>query len=187
MNSLRRLFFSFWYLLRPPWDTGVSPPELMDHIRTHPPGRALDLGCGSGTNTITLARHGWRVTGVDFAPSAILMARRKARSAGVAADLRIGDVTDTAVVQGPFDLILDMGCFHSLSEVERRAYTHNLGAWLAPGGVFLLYAFIPGGSGPGLEEQDLARLSRLLNLVKRSDGTERGLRPSAWLTYRKPT
>jgi 2-polyprenyl-3-methyl-5-hydroxy-6-metoxy-1,4-benzoquinol methylase len=88
-----KVIFNLWYFKKPPWDTGVSPPELIGFIATHPPGRALDLGCGTGTNVITLAQHGWQVTGVDFARKAIVMGKRKVRQAGVNADLRVGDVT----------------------------------------------------------------------------------------------
>ena len=68
-NLLRRLEFQYLYFHRPPWDTGMSPPELMEFIETHEPGRAIDIGCGTGTNVITLAKAGWQVTGVEFAPS----------------------------------------------------------------------------------------------------------------------
>ncbi|HZD55845.1 MAG TPA: class I SAM-dependent methyltransferase, partial [Anaerolineales bacterium] len=71
MKILRRIFFNLWYYREPPWDTGISPPELLAFIESHPAGQALDLGCGTGTNVITLARNGWQVTGVDFAPRAI--------------------------------------------------------------------------------------------------------------------
>ena len=52
-----------------PWDSGVSPPELVAAVegpQALPPGRALDLGCGTGTNAIYMARHGWDVTGADL-------------------------------------------------------------------------------------------------------------------------
>ena len=97
-----------------PWDTGVSPPELTEFIRSHAPGRALDLGCGTGTNVITLAQHGWWVTGVDFAWRAIRVARRKARRSGVEVELQVADVTRGDAVSGPYDLVLDLGCFHNL-------------------------------------------------------------------------
>lgn len=48
-----------------PWDTDITPPEVMEFIETVTPGRALDLGCGTGTNAITLANHGWDVIRVD--------------------------------------------------------------------------------------------------------------------------
>jgi methylase of polypeptide subunit release factors len=73
---MRKLFFNLAYLQKPVWDTGISPPELLDFIANHNPGRALDLGCGTGTNSITLAKHGWEVTGVDFVKRAINLARR---------------------------------------------------------------------------------------------------------------
>ena len=44
-------------------------------------GRALDIGCGTGTDTIYLARHGWEVTAVDMVPNALTAARQKARAA----------------------------------------------------------------------------------------------------------
>jgi len=75
------------YFGQPPWDTGISPPELLEFIRTHNPGRAIDLGCGTGTNVITLVNAGWDVTGVDFAPRAIKIARRKLSLACVEANL----------------------------------------------------------------------------------------------------
>ena len=35
----KRLAFDFWYLRKPPWDTGITPPELQAFLTTHPPGR----------------------------------------------------------------------------------------------------------------------------------------------------
>lgn len=184
---LRSIFFSLWYLLRkPPWDTGVSPPELLAHIANHPPGRALDLGCGTGTNAITLAKHGWQVTAVDFALPAIRSARAKARRAGVQVDFRAADVTRLEDVHGPFDLVLDIGCFHTLDQAGKQRYVANLKRLLAPGGVFLLYAFFkePGAEGSGLTPADLDLLDDALQLEQRVDGSERGLRASSWFTYR---
>src|SRR5260370_14518015 len=77
-------------------DTGVSPPELVSVVEGPgklEPGKALDLGCGTGTNSIYLARHGWETTGVDFVPRAIAQARRKAAAAGASPRFLVGDVT----------------------------------------------------------------------------------------------
>lgn len=187
MQFLRHLYYFISYLGNPPWETGVSPPELLDFIRAHPPGRALDLGCGTGTNTITLAQHGWQVTGVDFIGKAVRQARRKAVYAGVSADFRQGDITRLDNLPDHFDLILDMGCFHSLSPYGKTIYSKNLARWLSPGGTFLLYAFItsPENSLTGVSEADLASLCSSLELIDRKDGSERGRMPSAWFTFKK--
>ena len=110
----RKLFFNLQYFKQPPWDTGISPPELIQFMAGHPPGRALDLGCGTGTNAIELAKRGWQVTGIDFARRAIRIAHSKAKMAGVQIDFRVADVSKLPDIAGPFDLILDIGCFHSL-------------------------------------------------------------------------
>lgn len=189
MKFLRRLFFNLWYFLKPPWDTGISPPELISFIESQPPGRALDLGCGTGTNVITLAKHGWEVIGVDFAASAIHIARRKAQQACVQVDLRVADVTKLEAVSGPFELILDMGCFHGLSQQGKRDYISSLERLLAPGGTYLMYGFFKHreDSGPGLVITDIDRLEENFRLVDRQDGTERGIRPSAWFKFQNKT
>lgn len=185
---LRRIFFNLWYFFNPPWDTGVSPPELMTYIRSHPPGRTLDMGCGTGTNVITLAKHGWQATGVDFAIPAIRAARKKATKAGVEVNFYVDDVTRLDHIAGEFDLVLDMGCFHSLPSQSRQKYLDKLTRVLTPGGAFLLYAFFKDNEqeGPGLSESDLQQLDQRLELEWRQDGTERGQRPSAWFQFCRP-
>ena len=84
----------------------------MELIKNNPPGRALDLGCGTGTNVITLAKHGWKATGIDFVPRAIKKAKTKAREENLQIDFRVGDVTHLDDFTEPFDLILDIGCYH---------------------------------------------------------------------------
>ncbi len=187
MNFLRRLTFSLWYLRKPPWDTGISPPELLNFIEQHPPGHALDLGCGTGTNVLTLLQHDWQVTGVDFTARAIKKAQKRVRQAGYHAEFLVDDVTDLHTLSQPYDLILDIGCFHGLPQDSKRKYLLNLKRLLAPGGYFLLYGFLnkPGDSGTGFLETDLDSISAIVDLVDRKDGTERGRQPSVWLTYHR--
>jgi SAM-dependent methyltransferase len=143
---LRRLFYSLWYYFRPPWDTGITPPEVVEAIEGSEalkPGRALDLGCGTGTNSLYLAQNGWQVVGVDFAAIAINKARRKAREAGLAVDFFAADVTRLEFLQPPFDLALDIGCFHTLEAEGRVRYRDQLRRLLRPGACFMFYAFGP--------------------------------------------
>ena len=187
MSISRRLFFNFSYFRKPPWDTGISPPELLAYIASHPAGRALDLGCGTGTNVITLAKAGWQVIGVDFVRRAIQVARRKVRQAGVNADLRVGDVTRLDDLRGPFDLILDIGCYHGLSTPGKQAYRENICNLLAPTGNFLMYSIFrqEAGAGPGMLEEDVRAFFNDFDLVQRQDGQDRLDRRSAWFTFRK--
>jgi cyclopropane fatty-acyl-phospholipid synthase-like methyltransferase len=184
----RKLIFNLWYYREPPWDTGISPPELIQFIQNNPTGRALDLGCGTGTNVITLAKHGWQATGVDFAWKAVRIAHQKAQRVGVQVELRVDDVTRLKNLAGHYDLILDIGCFHSLKPEQRGRYVQNIIRLLAPKGSYLLYVFFkdnPANNIPGLVEDDLQTLIRKMKLLQRVDGTERGRRPSAWLTLQK--
>lgn len=184
-NMHRRFFYFLSYFGKPPWDSGISPPELMEFLENNPPGIALDLGCGTGTNAITLAQYGWKTTAIDFMPKAIWLARKKARQSGLKINFRLGDVTHLKNLAGPFDLILDIGCYHNLSPHEKRAYRVNLSSWLAPAGAFLLYGFLSSDTGAqfGITPTDLEEFTKMLMLISRTDSTDRD-RPSTWLLFR---
>jgi len=187
-NLFRRLSFHYWYFRQPPWDTGVSPPELFEFINNNKAGRAIDIGCGSGTNVVTLARSGWQATGVDFAPRAIQLARQKIKSSEVRADVSINDATQLRGITGPFDLALDLGCFHGISKDGRSKYLDQLDRVLASNGFWLLYAFLNPGtprSGHGLDAADLSLISPRFSLVSRRDGFDKRERPSAWFLFQK--
>ena len=185
----RRLLFHYWYFRQPPWDTGVSPPELLEFIQEHEPGRALDIGCGTGTNVITLARAGWSVTGVDFAPRAIKLARQKINRAGVQAELFVRDATKLQGIEGPFELGFDLGCFHSIPQDGKMEYLKQLDRILAPNGFWLMYGFLkPDAShaAPRLVEADISRISSQLTLLSRRDGFDDDReRLSAWFLFQK--
>jgi len=184
---LRRLRFALLYFFgRPRWDTGVSPPELVAYVAATPPGRALDLGCGTGTNVVHLAEHDWDAVGVDFVPRAIARAKRRARDAAVAGRARflVADVTRLPDLGAPFDLALDMGCLHSLPRERRPAYARGLVERLRPGATYLLYAFCPPDAF-GVPREDVERLfAPALRLESFEPGAGR---PSAWYRFRVRT
>jgi len=181
--------FRWRYLFRQtPWDTQVTPPEVMDFIARTPPGKALDLGCGTGTNAVTLARAGWRVTGVDFIPEAILAARAKAARGGFAIDFLVASVADLSAVSGPFDYALDIGCLHALKAEDRMRYAVNLSRLLRPQAWYMLYAWLPrqrNGRGAGISGKEVESLLESdLSLVRTAIGEERG-NPSAWYWFQR--
>jgi SAM-dependent methyltransferase len=187
MNFLRRLQFNLWYFRNPPWDSGITPPELFEFIQSHPAGRAIDIGCGTGTNVITLAKTGWQVTGFDFAPRAIQIAKRKTQKANVQASLFTDDATRIKNITGQFDLALDLGCFHSLE--NKADYLTQLDRILAPNGFWLMYGFYAPAanpSSPQIADSDLDMISaRAFNLLSRRNGFDKRERPSAWFLYQK--
>lgn len=185
----RRLLFHYWYFRQPPWDTGISPPELLEFIQNHKPGRAIDIGCGTGTNLITLARAGWWVTGVDFAPRAVKLARQKLKKAGVQAELWVKDATKLDGINGPFDLAFDLGCFHTIPQDRRPEYLKQLGRILALNGFWLMYGFLRSDAshaGPGLDESQIQRICSQFTLLSRQDGfDDHGQKSSAWFLFQK--
>ncbi len=195
MNLLRRLRFNLFYFGKAPWDTGISPPELFEFIKTHPAGRAIDIGCGTGTNVITLAKTGWQVAGFDFAARAIQIAKQKIKKEKLQATLFVDDASKMKNVTGQFDLALDMGCFHG---IENKAdYLTQLSKILAPNGFWLMYGFFapdpstdsgqrPLRSTPGLAPADIDMISAQgLTLLSRKDGFDKRERSSAWFLYQK--
>ena len=150
-NSLRghrwySLVYRAFYVARLPiWERRTPPSDLVELIEganALTPTRALDLGCGTGTDSIYLAQHGWEVTGIDMVPEALALARRNASRAGVRARFIKGDVTRLRdVVQGTFDLVLDFGCFHTLPADQRPVYVDCVSAVAAPGATLMLYGF----------------------------------------------
>jgi SAM-dependent methyltransferase len=128
------------------WQRKAPPSELVAQVEgpaALKAGRALELGCGTGTDTVYLATHGWDVTAVDMVPKALATSRRKASAAGVAPRFIEGDVTrlpDLGIGDG-YDLVLDFGCFHTLPEDRRPDYVAGVSRAAAPGAMMLLYGF----------------------------------------------
>jgi ubiquinone/menaquinone biosynthesis C-methylase UbiE len=185
---LRRFLFHYWYFGQPPWDTGVSPSELLDFIQNHKPGRAIDIGCGTGTNVITLAHAGWEVTGVDFAPRAIKLARQKADKAGIQAEFLMRDATKLGGIHGTFDFALDLGCFHGIPSDGRKKYLEGLDRILVQGGFWLMYGFLnldTRQTSPGLSQADVDMISSRLTLNSRQNGYDKRERSSAWFLFQK--
>jgi len=177
------------YFGKPPWDTGQSPPELIEFIQNHPTGRALDVGCGTGTNCLTLAEAGWHTTGVDIAWKALRKARTRFAERGLAGDFHAGSVVNFNARAGAFDLVLDIGCFHSLSSSAKTVYTGNIVRWLKPNGYFLIYGHRSCPKKPNqtwLTEQDIERFSDAFTLEYRKDSTDRWGRETIWLLFKKP-
>ena len=74
--------------------------------RELPPGTALDLACGTGRNSIHLARRGWAVTGVDFSDAALEVARERSKTERLPIRWLHKDLLSWTPPASSFDLVL---------------------------------------------------------------------------------
>ncbi|MBI5293549.1 MAG: class I SAM-dependent methyltransferase [Chloroflexi bacterium] len=112
---------------RAPWDLGPRK-ELVEVVESGriQPCRAIDLGCGTASNAIFLAQHGFDVTGTDYSPAAIALCQQRGAAAGVTVNWIEDDLTELRHVRRPFDFLVDWGVYDDLSLPDRRAYLRNV-------------------------------------------------------------
>jgi SAM-dependent methyltransferase len=119
--------------------SGQPNHALITTIADLTPGRALDLGCGEGGDTVWLAARGWQLTAVDISATAI------ARGRALAARHHVPEAQITWLVEdlgewqpaGSHDLVV--GCFlHSPVEFPRTSVLQRAAAAVVPGGHFLI-------------------------------------------------
>jgi SAM-dependent methyltransferase len=124
-----------------PWDIGRASADLKQTVEngTLRPCRVVELGCGTGNDSIYLASRGFDVTAIDIAPSAISQAEKKAKAAGVKVRWLHADVLDPPKLE-PFDLIYDRGCYHGVRRQNAAGYVATLRRLSRPGTQVLILA-----------------------------------------------
>jgi len=125
-----------------PWDTGRPSSELQRVVRQNAlqPCRALEIGCGTGTNSVWLAQQGFEVTGIDLAPLAVEQAEKRARSAGIHAHFVAADVLELPDLDGPFAFFFDRGCYHAVRRSAPDKYAPAVARQLSSGAHGLILA-----------------------------------------------
>lgn len=135
-----------------PWYFAALDPDLLQALRAHgvAKGRVLDVGTGPGTQAMALAELGFDVVGTDISPTAVNQAAQLAKDRGLTVSFVQDDVLDSKV-QGPFDIVVDRGCFHVLEPGLRPHYVKAIASLLGPAGLLVLKCFSdeqPGNQGP---------------------------------------
>jgi SAM-dependent methyltransferase len=125
-----------------PWDSGQPSEELLRVLNAGKltGSSVLEIGCGTGTNAVELARRGFQVTAVDMVDQAIQAARKKAHEAKITVDFRVADVLKDDL-GGPYDILFDRGVYHCLRTDDLRGFqkvlkqvTHTGSCWLSLAG-----------------------------------------------------
>jgi methyl halide transferase len=149
-----------------PWDTGEPEPLLVEFVAAGRvrPARTLEIGAGTGTNSIWLAERGFDVLGIDVAPLAVERATAKLNGRAFPCRFAAQDFLATVLPDGPFQFVFDRGCFHVFDEPEERAhFVARVAAILAPGGLWL--SLIGSTEGPPREVGPPRRSAREVTLA----------------------
>jgi SAM-dependent methyltransferase len=132
------------------WDLGGSTPvfrRLLDQA-TLVPGQAIVLGAGRGHDAREFARRGFKVTAVDFSPTAAAEMRRLAAPDAPVAVHQADIFTLPLTFNHRFDYVVEYTCFCAIDPARRPEYAALVDRLLKPGGVFVALAF-PVGGRPG--------------------------------------
>ena len=142
-----------------PWSHSEPTLFLAELCQQRPAGRALDIGCGAGTDSVYLAQRGWSVTALDFVPKALEYTTQRAAQAGVSVTPVVADITEWDV-PAPFDLVLDHGLLHNMDPLRYPAYRERLVQAVAEQGDFVLLHWHPSHPGQANGEVGPNRRSR---------------------------
>ncbi len=121
-----------------PWDTGGADSHLVRVVRETPirPCKALDVGCGTGSNAIWLADQGFEVTATDLSESALKLAR--AKSGAEKCTFIHADFFEAPLPGNDFEFVFDLGCFHLFDEAaQRERFARLVAECLVTGGHWL--------------------------------------------------
>ena len=119
-------------------EPGLPSPHLMAELRGLPVGTALEAGCGTGADTIWLARQGWDVTAIDISPTAVGQAERFAADHAAEVAARISwVVADLTVWEPPqqYDLVVSQ---YVHPDVPFSEFVARLAPAVAPGGTLFV-------------------------------------------------
>ena len=157
----------------PPWDTDVPHAELARVLDEHRlcPQTVLEIGCGTGADTVVLARRRFEVTAVDCSPLALERARFRAEQHNALLHFVLADIFDFARSASPFDLVYDAGVYHFLRQANLDRYLDVLWRMTRPGSYYLCLAGAPDDTTedgpPQVTKDDIhGELGRLFEFVQ---------------------
>ena len=140
------------------WDIHQPQPEIVSLVKNgEVNGDILDVGCGTGENSIYLAREGFKVVGVDFSSSAIQEAKKRAESRGVNVSFEVADALKLQELGCTFDTIIDSFLFHGFTHRQRLSFVQSLSLAIRHGGTYFMLS---------IGDEPTTMWRRMLHLVR---------------------
>jgi SAM-dependent methyltransferase len=117
---------------------------VVDRAGVEPGNDVLDVACGTGNATIPAAKVGARVTGLDFAPALLEIAREQAADAMVEIDFVEGDAQELPFDDASFDAVVST--FGHMFAPDHARTAAEMKRVLRPGGAIAVACWTPEGS-----------------------------------------
>ncbi len=127
--------------------TGVNRPNsrmVVEMAGIKPGNKVLDVGCGTGSLTLTAKSYAGAagtVYGIDASPEMIEAARRKAAQSGIQAVFEVGLIEKLAFPDASVDVVINRLVIHHLPDDLKRAAFAEILRVLKPGGLFFAADF----------------------------------------------
>ncbi|MCP4160913.1 MAG: class I SAM-dependent methyltransferase [Deltaproteobacteria bacterium] len=179
-----------------PWDSGEPDGNLMVFIETSviAPVKTLEIGCGTGTNSIYLAKKGFDVTGVDISDIPVQKAIEEAKKENLNCRfLEVNFLVEN--VGSDFGFMYDRGCFHTMdSDEDRQKFAKKVHEHLSIDGYWLSLIGscddAPRETGPPMLSAKnivdaVERHFEILSLTTGEIDTAREFSPKAWVCLMK--
>ncbi len=127
------------------------------------PCKVLDVGCGTGIESIWFATKGFDVTGIDVSPVAIEMSKANAQKNGAFVDFRVMDFMTEKLTKLKYDLAFDRGFFHGFhTHKERVEIVNSFSKILKKDGLWLSLI----GNADGLKRDPGPPLKTATEIIK---------------------
>ena len=153
------------------WSGRVNA-RLAEIVAGLAPGRALDLGCGEGGDTMWLAEQGWQVTGVDISDTALARAAAHVAERGLTDRVRFEQINlSESSPDGRFDLV-SAQFLHSTVDLDRDRIFASAARALAPGGALVIvdHGAAPPWSDPAVHDHVFPGVEEVLDAIDLGDG-----------------
>ena len=142
-----------------PWHSEKPPVSLEENLKKIKVGNALEVCSGAGTNSIFLAKKGFKVEGIDISKTVVEIAKKRAKKENLDIDFRTGNVLDLNE-RKKFEFVFDRGCFHHMPTESREKFVKNIFRSLKENGKFQIMAFSEKNKGirKGFSKSELRKI-----------------------------